>query len=174
MEDFDYMTNCSYLLLLVIEDLKLWLSLIDALDLMVSYWSNISSYDIMSSLVVEFTFYWIPFDCMFMIDLLWVSTYPLEVFNWFPIDYPCSPFQWLYHPNLGLWFLTSLMIFFSLDECPNMFRRSRNILPRIFKLLSFHLIEFWRWWLFNYPLTFTINFPISRSIDWHGTKGVPY
>ena len=42
---------------------------IDAYPLMVGYWSNMSSYGIMSPLVVEFTCYWIPFDGMFMIDL---------------------------------------------------------------------------------------------------------
>ena len=93
--------------------------------------------------------------------------------NWFPITYPWSPFQWLCHPNPCLWFLTSLMRFFSQYEFPNMFRRLRSMLPRIFKLLSFCLIGFWMCLLFNYPLTFTLTFPILKWMDWHGTKGVP-
>ena len=50
--------------------LEVVLSFIDALDLMVGYWSNLSYFDIMSYLVVEYTFYWIPFDGMFMIELI--------------------------------------------------------------------------------------------------------
>ena len=42
-------------------------SFIDALALMVGYWSKLSSYDIMSYLVVDFNYYCIPFDGMFMI-----------------------------------------------------------------------------------------------------------
>ena len=134
-------------------------SFIDALDLMVGYWSNLSSFDIMSYLVVYFTYYWIPFDGLFMVELIWVSIYPSEVLQLVCDCLPYSPFQWPFHPNLGLLFLTSLMTFFSQGECPKIFRRSRNILPRIFKSLSFGLIGFWRLWLFNYPLTFTLSFP---------------
>ena len=55
MEDFDYvnMENCSYLLLLMIEDLKLCMYFIDVLPSMVGCWSNMSSYGIISALVVE-------------------------------------------------------------------------------------------------------------------------
>jgi hypothetical protein len=126
----------------------------------------------MSSLVVEFNFYWIHFYGMFMLDLFWVSTYPSEVFQLVSYCFPYSPFQLPFHPNLGLWFLTSLMRLFLQIGCPKMFRRSRSTFPRIFKLLSFCLIGFWRWWLFNYPLNFTLTFPISNSMDLHGTKGV--
>ena len=61
MEGFDYvnMTNCSYLFLLMIEDLKLCMYFIDALPSMVGYWSNMYSYGIMSALVVEMTCYWL-------------------------------------------------------------------------------------------------------------------
>ena len=93
--------------------------------------------------------------------------------NWFMIAYPISPFQWPFHPKLGLWFLTSLMIYFSQYAFPNIVMRSRSILPSTLKLLSFRLIRFWRHRLFNYPLTFTLYFPILNSLDWHGTKGVP-
>ena len=140
---------------------------------MVGYWSNLSSFDIMSSLVVEFNFYWIPFDGMFMIELFWVSTYPSKVLQLVCDCLPYSPFQWPLHPKLGFWFLTSLMRFYSQFECPKMFRRSRSILPRIFMSLSFHLIRFCRLWRFNYPLIFTLTFPNLKSIDWYGTKGVP-
>ena len=140
------------------------LSFIDALDLMVGYWSNLSSFDIISSLVVDYALYWIHFDGMFIFELIWVSTYPSKVFQ-LVYDYlPYSPFQWPFHPNLGLWFLTSLMRFFSQGEYPKMFMRLRSILPSIFKLLSFCLIGFWKLWLFNYPLTFTIHFPTLNSI----------
>ena len=44
-------------------------SFVDVLDLMVGYENNLYSFDIMSSLVVEFTFYWIPFDGMFIVVL---------------------------------------------------------------------------------------------------------
>ena len=122
-------------------------------------------------MVVELACYWIPFDGMIIIKLIWVFTYPLEVFQLVCHCLPYSPFQWPCHPNLGLWFFISLMIFFSQGECPNMFRRSRSILPRIFKSLSFHLIGFWRLWLFNYPWTFTLTFPISNSMYWHVPRG---
>ena len=91
----------------------------------------------------------------------------------FHFSYPFHPSKWLCHPNQALWFFTSLMRFFLWDECPNMFWISISILPRIFKLLSFHLTRFWRRSLFNYPLTFTLTFHILTLMDWHGTKGVP-
>ena len=87
--------------------------------------------------MVGFTWYWIPFDGMFIVELFWVSTYPSEAFQLVCGCLPYSPFQWPCHPNLGLWFLTSLMSFFSEYEYHNMFRRSRITLPRIFKSLSF-------------------------------------
>ena len=138
-------------------------------------WLLISSilFDVINYLVVGFTCYWIPFDGMFMIELFWVSIYPLEVLHLVCDCLPYSPFQWPFHPNLGLWFLTSLMSFFSQGECPDMFMRSRSILPRIFKSLSFRLIGFWRLWLFKYPWNFTLSFPTLHSMDWHGTKGIP-
>ena len=124
--------------------------------------------------MVEFTWYWFPFDGMFMIKLCWVSTNPSKVFQLVYYCLPYSPWKWPFHPNLGLLFFTSLVSLVSQNECPNMFRRSRRILPRIFKSLSLHLIGFGRLWLFNYPLTFTLMFPTLNSMDWHGTKGVPY
>ena len=119
--------------------------------------------------MVDSTFYCIAFDGMFMIEVFWISTYPSKVLQ---LICDCLPFKWPFHPNLGLSFLTPLMIFFSWGECHKMFIRSRIILQRIFKSLSFCLIGFWRPWLFNYPLTSTLNFPILFSMDWHGTKGV--
>ena len=58
VEGFDYvnMTNCSYLLLPMNEDLKLYV-FYRCFALMVGYLSNISSYDIMRCLVVELTCY---------------------------------------------------------------------------------------------------------------------
>ena len=91
MEGFDYvnMTNCSNLLLPVIEYLKLCC----LLSMLWLWWLPtgiiFSFLDIISYFVVEFNFYWIPFDGMFMIDLFWVSTYPSEVFQlvsyWLPL-----------------------------------------------------------------------------------------
>ena len=68
------------------------LSFIDALDLMVGYWSNLSSFDMMIYLVVDSSFYWIPFYGMFIVELFWVSTYLSELFQ-LVCDYlPYSPF----------------------------------------------------------------------------------
>ena len=123
--------------------------------------------------MVEFTSYWTPFDCMFMINLFWVSTYTSEVFQLVCDCLPYSPFQWTFYPNLRLLFFNSLMIIFSQGECPKMFMRSMIILPRISKSLSVRLIGFWRLWLFNYQLTFTLSFLTLNSMYWHGTKGIP-
>ena len=46
---------------------------------MVGYWSSLSYFDIMSYLVVYFTYYWIPFYGMFIVELIWLFTYPSEV-----------------------------------------------------------------------------------------------
>ena len=123
----------------------------------------------MSYLVVYYTCYLIRSDGMFMIELFWVSIYPSEVLQLVCHCLPHSPF----HPNLGLLFFTYLMRFFSQGRCPKMIMRSRSILQRIFKSLSFCLIGFWRLWFFNYPFTFTITFPTLNSMDWHGIKGFP-
>jgi hypothetical protein len=147
------------------------LSFIDALALMVGDWHNLSSFDVTIYLVVGFSFYFIPFDGMFLVEPIWVFIYPSEVLQLVCDCLPYSPFQWPFHPNLGFWVLTSLMILFSQGECPNMFMRSRTILPSISKSLSFHLIGFWRLWLFNHTLTFTLPFPTLNSMYWHGTKG---
>ena len=47
--------------------------------MMVGDYYSLSSFDIMSYLVVDSTLYWIPFDGMFMIGIILVSTYPSEV-----------------------------------------------------------------------------------------------
>ena len=147
---------------MVIEDLKLYV----LLSMLCLWWlvtdRTYPLFDIMSYLVVGFSCYCIPFDGMFMIKLIWVYIYPLEVFQMVYHCLPYSPFQWPFHPNLGLWFLTSLMRFFSEGDCPKMFMRLRTILPRIFKSLSFRLIGFWRLWLFKYPLNFTLYFPTLK------------
>ena len=41
------------------------------------------------------------------------------------------------------------------------------------KLMPYLLVGFWRLWLFNYPLSFTLTFPTLNPMDWHDTKGVP-
>ena len=87
-------------------------SFIDALDLMVGCWYNIYSFDIISYFLVDSTCYSIPFDGLFIVELFWVSTYPSKVFQLVCDCLPYSPFQWPFHPNLWLWFLTYLMIFF--------------------------------------------------------------
>ena len=110
---------------------------IDALALMVGYWFNLSSFDIMSSLVVEFTFYWIPFDGMFMIELFWVSTYPPEVLQLVCDCLPYSPFQWPCSSFEGFLFFTFIVRLFSQVLIPKMFIRSRTILPRIFNSIYF-------------------------------------
>ena len=42
-----------------------------------------------------------------------------------------------------------------------------------FKVIPYLLVRFWRLWLFNYPLSFTLNFPILNPMYWHETKGFP-
>ena len=51
--------------------------------------------------------------------------------------------------------------------------RSRTILLNISKFIYFCLIGFWKLWLFNYPLTFTLPFANLNLMDWHGTKLIP-
>ena len=156
----------------MIEGLKLFYLLSMLWALMVGYWSNLSSCNIMSYLVFYSTWYWVPSDGMFMIELFWVSTYPLEVL---PLVCDClhySRFQWPFHPNLGLLFLTSLMRFVSQGYYSNMFIRSRTILPRIFKSLSFCLIGFWKLWFFNYPLNFTLPIFTLNLMVWHWKNGM--
>ena len=110
---------------------------------------------------------------MFMIELFWVTTYLSEVLQLVFDCLPYSPFQWPFHPNLGFWFLTSVIKLFSQFFLPNMFIRSRIIISRIFKFISFHLIGFWESWLLNYPLNFILSFPNLNLRDWHRTKRIP-
>ena len=39
-------------------------------------WYNLSYFDPLIYLVVVFAYYWIPLDGMFMVELIWVFTYP--------------------------------------------------------------------------------------------------
>ena len=160
-----YMTNCSYF---YFQWLKAWGFVIfhwffdfDGwwLTLHILFWSY--------ELIDGWNFLlWIPFDGMFIVELIWVITYPSESFQ---VVYPCLPFS----PFEGLWFLTFLMILFSQVLCAKMFIRSRTIVHRIFKFISFRLIRFWEHWLFNYPLYLTLYFPTLKLMDLHGTKQVP-
>ena len=64
----------------------LW-SFINALTMMVDGWSRLSSFrshELIGSLVLLL---WIHFDAMFIVELIWVITYPSEVFQ---VVYPCS------------------------------------------------------------------------------------
>ena len=62
-------------------------------------------------------------------------------------------------------FLTIIMDIFSQVFCSIIFIMSRTIPPRIFKFISFHLIEFWELWLINYPLDFTLSFHTINLMD---------
>ena len=119
-------------------------------------------------LVIGF-FWWYEHDWWHLISFLSLRGLPFK----FPISYPCSTLTMTLSPYPRLWFLTPLMRFFSLCEYPKLFRMSISIFPRIPKLLSFSLIGFWGLWLFNYPWTSTLTFPILKLLDWHGTKWVP-
>ena len=113
MDGFDYVnvTKCSYLLLPMIEVLKLYILLLMlwflwlVMDIIYHFWY----YEFFGG---WFYFLLDYFDGMFMIELFWVSTYPSEVlqlvYDWLPY----STFQWPFHPNLGLLFLTPLIILF--------------------------------------------------------------
>lgn len=89
MEGLDYvnMTNFSYPLLPMIEDLKLYVSL----ALMVGYESNQSYFDIMISLVIYSNFYWIILMvCLFFNSFEFFPI--LQSFsNWFVIAVPIHP-----------------------------------------------------------------------------------
>ena len=113
---------------------------------------------------------WISFDGIGIFYLIWVVTYPSEVFQVVYLCLPFSPFQWPFSPFEGFWFLTFIKRLFSKLNHPKMFIRA--ILPRIFKSISFQLNGFWESWLFNYPLTFILYFPTLNLVYWHGTKGV--
>ena len=41
-----------------------------------------------------------------------------------------------------------------------------------FKLIPHLLVRFWRLWLFDYPLSFTLEFPTKNFLDWHEKRGV--
>ena len=41
------------------------------------------------------------------------------------------------------------------------------------EMIPYLLAGFWRLWLFNYPLFFTLTFPTLIPMYWHETKGVP-
>ena len=83
-------------------------SFIDALTMMVngrSWLSSFWSHELISGSILLLL---IPFDGMFMVELIWVLTYPSKVFQ---VVYPClpfSPFQWTFLPFEGFQFLTFL------------------------------------------------------------------
>ena len=144
MEGFDYVniTNYSYLLLSVIEDLNLYV-------LLSIFWLWWLVFELIHPLRLLWVLWWLNLLSIGFFFMLcsWLISYEflpiLQKFsNWFHIAYPYSPFKWLCHPNLGLWFFTSLMIFVLQDECFKMFRGLRSILPMICKTLSFHLTRF--------------------------------
>ena len=151
----------------------LW-SFIDDLTMIVDGWSFLSSF-LSHELIGGWIFLiWIPFDGMFIVELIWVITYPLEFFQVVHHRLFFSPFQWPFSPFEGFWFLTFLMSLLSHFFCSKMFVGSIIILPSIFKSISFCSIGFWESWLFNYPLTFILSFPTLKLMDWNGTKGVPH
>jgi hypothetical protein len=149
------MTNCSYLLLpmkvlCILSMLCLWWLptglTYPLMILWVLWWLN--------WLVIGF-FWWHVYDWSLLSFFLSSIGLPIK----FPIAYPFHPSKWLCHPNLGFLFLTPLMRFF----------HNMNVLRCLGGQESHS--QFWRWWLFNYRLTFTLNFPILNFLDWHGTKG---
>ena len=73
-------------------------SFIDDLTLMVGDWYNLFSFDIMSYFGGWFDFYWIPFDGVFIVELIWFFTYPSEAFQMVCHCLPYSPFQWPFSP----------------------------------------------------------------------------
>ena len=67
------------------------MSFIDALPSMVGYWSNMSSYGIVNSMVVDLTFYW--FLLMVYTLLISFDFFPIlkGLPNEFPSTYPSLP-----------------------------------------------------------------------------------
>ena len=57
------------------------MSCVDALPLMVGYWSTMSFHDIEISMVVKFTCYWLILMVLYMIDFIGLLSYPLEAFQ---------------------------------------------------------------------------------------------
>ena len=90
-----YMTNYSYICFWW---LKIWSCMIFYWCFSFGEWYKLSSFNIMSYLVVGFVFYRIPFDGMFIVKLIRVSTYPLEVFQLVCHYLSFSPFQWHFSP----------------------------------------------------------------------------
>ena len=133
---------------------------------MVHGWSSLSTF-IYYELIGGWIFtLWIPFDGMFIVELNWVFTYPSEVFQVVYHCLPFSPFQW----PLVIFYYYNEIIFITFFS--KMFMRSRNILPRIFKSIYFHLIGFWESWLFNYPLTSILHLLTLNLRYWHETNGI--
>ena len=103
-----YMTNWSYIYFLW---LKAWGSMIfhwwfdyDGWSLIfpIPFWSH----ELTSGWIFLL---WIPFDGMFIVELIRDITHPSKVFQ---VVYPClsfSPFQWPFSPFKGLWFSTFIM-----------------------------------------------------------------
>ena len=107
-----YMTNYSYI---YFRWLKVWGSMIFPwcfdydvwwLILPIIFWS----YELFGGCICLL---WIPFDGMFIVELIWVFTYPSKVFQVVYHCLPCSPFQWPFSPFKGLWFFTYIMRLFS-------------------------------------------------------------
>jgi len=107
-----YMTNFSYIYFRLLKVEGAW-SFLDDLIMIVGDWYSWSSFWYHQLIGGWIRLRWIPFDGMFMVELIWFFTYPSKVFQVVYHCLPFSPFQWPFSPFKGLWILTSLMSLFS-------------------------------------------------------------
>ena len=83
-----------------------------------------------------------------------------------------STLQGSFHP-IGWWLFIHMNCFFSWVLCYIMLIMSFPILLLSSMLILYLLVGFLRLWLFNYPLSFTLDFTTLNPMDWHYNMGVP-
>ena len=101
-------------------------------------------------------FWWSIHDWVHWTSFLSFISFPIE----FPSFDPNFPKLGPYFPKQGLFFLTHFLIEFLLSEYSMMIRMSMSVYLLIDKFLFIRLIGFWGLWLFNFPRSFTITFPM--------------
>ena len=118
-----------------------------------------------------------PLDCMVIVFLfLKMLLDGILTFDWFGLITCLQGTSYLVHPLRiilpfrGWLFLTTFIGLFPWVLCFIMLIMSFPILLWSFKLIPYLLVRFWRLWLFNYPLYFTLDFPTLNLMDWHDTN----
>ena len=137
--------------------------------MMVDGRSWLSSFNPASWLVVECAYFgFLLMVCSFFNSFESLCTLQ-ECSKWFILVYPFHPSNGPLHPLKGCDFYLSNEIFTQF-LCSKMLFRSRTIIPRLVKSISFYLIRFWEPWMFNYPLNFILYFTSLNLMDWHGNR----